>query len=216
MPVKMLPTLEDFLKFKEQILVLGFKQIGKKEFENDFYRLDLKAPRSQPSREAGFEFFSNGLRVKVWTTFVEPMSEARSSDLGWVLITKGDDAQYFAHPMRRTKNFFVNLLSYAKACKERIENRPTCNDQRCRRLFIIKIGKGGGRYWSCDNRELHGEKLPKEDWDAGLSDQSQIFVKQERKEKERYRTKRRKEGKSIGMAKITRKKWKVGMPQNKE
>lgn len=216
MPKLELPTMKDFLDFQTKMLKLGFKRIGKKEFKNDFHRLGLIAPRTKVGREAGFDFFANNLRVKVWTTFVEEIEQARPSDLGWVLITKGDDAQYFAHPMRRTKNFFFNLFLYAKACKERIENRPACKDKKCRRLFVIKKGKGGSRYWACSNTEYHGSKPPREDWDYGLSEQSKEFVEKEREEKKRYRDKRREEGKTVGRAKIIRKKFLVTMPQNLE
>ena len=216
MPEKVLPTLEDFLEFQKKMTGLGFKKIGKKQFTNDFYRLELSAPRHRPGREAGFEYFANNLRVKVWTTFVEDWQEAKPVDYGWVLITKGDDAQYFAHPKLRTTNFFANLFLTAKACMERIEHRPCCEDKRCRRMLTITPSRGGGRYWRCDNVELHGRALPKADWDTGLSNESLIYVKEQRKLKARYRKKRIAEGKSVGMAKIIRKKWTIGMPQNKE
>lgn len=210
----MLPTFEDFLAFQKEMLKMNFKRNEKKEFKNDFYRLGLMVPRPRIGREAGFEFFVNGLRVKVWTTFIEEMEQARASDLGWVLITEGDIAKYFAHPTRRTKNFFKNLLQDAKACKERIIARPVCQDKKCRRLFVIQKGKGGGRYWTCGNKEYHGNDLPAQSWDTGLSTESMHFVTRKRKQRKQYAEKRRAEWKSVGRAKIIRKKFIITCPQN--
>ncbi len=216
MPKKVLPTQEDFLNFSIQMNALGFKKVSTKQFQNDLYRLDLQPPRHKEGREVGFEYFANNLRVKVWTTFVEEWGEARSEDLGWVLITKNDKALYFAHPMRRTKNFFVNLLSYAKACKERIEHRPCCPEKTCRRMFVIKKTKHGGVYWACSNTELHGVKVPRASWDHGLSPESIAFMKVERAEAKRYREKRIENWQSVGQAKVIRKKWIIKNPNNLE
>ncbi len=95
MPKKMLPSVADFEQFSRDMQKYGFRAITKPEFFKSFQRLGLRAPRRRLGREAGFIFSANGLNVYVWTTFLMAEQSARDEDAGWVLITKGDKAEYF-------------------------------------------------------------------------------------------------------------------------
>lgn len=214
MAQKQLPTQTDFLEFQNQMTQLGFRKREHKTLRDAVIRLGLVNPRNHPGREASFEYHAFELKVVVHTTFVEELQKARDQDLGWVLIVKGDTVLYFAHPNRRTKHFFRNLYRNAKACKERIDNRPLCPE--CKRAMEIVNGKGlGARYWRCKSPFHKSKSLITTDWDHGLSIESLLFVETTRAVRARYNKMRKAQGKPYGTARIIRKRWKIQNPQNK-
>jgi len=210
---KVLPTEDDFAEFTGKMERNDFRQTKKKEFAQDFRRLDLQAPRKKYGREIGFHLSQpNGLTVVVWTTFLVNERVARDEDSGWVLIKQGDEVLYFAHPIRRTKGFFTRLYAHALLARYRVLNRPLC--PHCHAYMDIKMGRGlGARYWRC-NSNKHLGKIGRASWDVGLPSEATEFVRQERKDRERYRRRRAKEGKKAGHSRLLRKKWKVGKPEN--
>ena len=212
MPVKRLPTLEEFSDFKQKILDQGFREILKPEFTKTFERLGLVAPRYKEGREIGFSFSANNLHVIVWTTFLAVEQKAREQDLGWVLITEGDKAQYFAHPFRRTAGFLVKLLRYAWITKFRIVNRPLC--PVCGKYMKISRGSNPkSRYWLCPKNDIHNSKESMT-WDVGLGPKAQKFLDGERALRARYNKMLKKAGKPINQAMRKRKRWRVNKPQN--
>ncbi|MEK7558488.1 MAG: hypothetical protein AAB507_01525, partial [Patescibacteria group bacterium] len=163
---KVLPDAETFVRFKKVLLKRGFREISPVEFRKDFQRLGLKAPSPREGREVGFRFWSNGLEVVVWTTFLAGEGRAREEDAGWVLIKDGDKPLYFSHSLRRTKNFLRNLLWHAGIAKWRAEHRPLC--PMCQKRMRIAHGKGiKSRFWACINPAFHAKAvfLP---WDHEL------------------------------------------------
>ena len=208
-------TTDDFVKIENGLKSIGFREISEVEFKTTFRRLALKAPRSKPGREIGFIYQSNGLTVIVWTTFLVGEYIARDSDLGWVLIAKGDTAQYFAHPFRRTKNFARNILCHAWLAQFRIKNRPLCPE--CHRYMEITRGKGlKSRYWSCKNNKAHAEEKPTTDsWDRKMQPKAQKFIKAERRARAKYIKKRRANGQTTHQAMLARKPWQTRNPANK-
>jgi len=213
-PIKVLPTKDDFLKFKHKIEELGFRQKSTVEFKKDFSRLGLEAPRKRKGREVGFLYFANGLKVIVWTTFLKYEREARDKDEGWILIVEGDTALYFSHPIRRTEDFLMRLLRHAWIAKRRVEQRPLC--PQCKKFMMIVRGKGlGSRYWRCTNRKAHGTRgYIHASWDIEMPKKAAKFIARERKNRKRYRNKRTKEGKTWGQARFIRKPWKKTRPEN--
>ena len=213
-------TKDDFFKFKEIVEnnrgenQMGFRQITRLEIKSDFERKGLVSLKPKKGREIGFIFSANGLDVRIWTTFLVDDLTPRPSDFGWVLITNGDKAEYYAHPFRRTKNFFTNILRYAWICRWKILHRPLC--PKCHGYMDITRTKHlKARYWSCKNKAHAGEKF-REDWDCSLTvgSKTQKFLDKQRKIRHKYNAKRRKAGKEINVAMRKRRMWVVTRPEN--
>jgi len=225
MPVQILPSQNAFENFRAYLLKEGFREISFCEVFKTFARLGLEAPRYHPGREVGFCFEANGWKVYVWTTFVMSLqqarlraavasfgvAEARKEDAGWVLITEGDKILYSTHPLRRTRYFLRRLYKYALIAKMRVINRPLCPS--CQAYMDIERGKGlKSRYFIC--RKKAHPKPVFTNWDIGLSAWAKDFLKDERKKRALYRKKRRADGKTVGMAMLTRKRYKITRPEN--
>ena len=213
MPAKVLPDRERFKLFTQYMEKEGFRKLSGGEFSSSFNRLDLQAPRPRKGRETGFVFTAKGLTVHVWTTFLEREGRAREEDAGWVVITEGDRQAYYSHPIVRTEGFLRKLFRNAKIAKERVLNRPLC--PACRAFMDITQGRSlKTRYWSCGGKSRlhHIQTLP---WDYGLSDESIIFLKAERKARRKYRERLEKAGKTVTPAMLIRRPWVVRNPQNK-
>lgn len=215
MPKQVLPDRRKFGFFLYYMTrKLHFRKIERVEFRYDMERLGLQAPRRREGREIGFSFWANGLTVVVWTTFLEPLGPAREEDTGWVLIKEGDVPRYFSHPLRRTDGFLRKLYKYARACRERVLNRPLCPICNKKQMHIEYGKEVGQRYWACFNRRFHAEPNFVS-WDHGLSEESREFFKTERRERQRYYKLRRAQGKPLHVARFRRVLWKVTRPENR-
>lgn len=209
MPAQVLPSEKLFDNFKKYMVAVGFREINPKEKLKNFERLGLVFPKKIKGQEVGFCFEANGLKVFVWTTFVAKEEKARDQDSGWVLITEGDKALYFSHPMRRTKYFLRRLYKHALIAKERVLNRPLCPE--CKGYMKIKKGKAlKSRYWICKNHQ----KPIFQKWDYNLPEWILTFLKKERKLKTIYREKRKEVGKTTNQAMLKRKTAKITKPEN--
>ena len=211
MPKQNLPDQMSFEAFRRSLLSRGFRQISRPEFASDFKRLGLVAPSPREGREAGFFFYAHGLKVIVWTTFLEAEGRARKNDSGWVLITQGDKAKYFARKLHRTGNFFYRLLLAACIARQRVLNRPQC--PLCNAYANITMGKAlKSRYWSCRS-PAHQEyvSLP---WDYGLPEEVAKVVNRQRQERRADVKRRRARGETTGTAFKKRIGWKVTKPEN--
>lgn len=205
MPAKVLPGVLDFAWLTSELERLGFRPLTGVEFQKDFLRLALKAPRPRPGREAGFVFTANGLTVKVWTTWLIREGEAREVDAGWVLITDGDRVCYFSRPLHRTKNFVLNLFAQAWIQRWRVLHRPLC--PQCRQFMDIVSGRGlKARYWRCSRRHPDQQAVSL-DWDHSLPKRARQYVETLRRERRRYEKNRKTEGKPLHLALIRRKAW---------
>jgi len=162
----------------------------------------------------GFILTANGLTVYVWTTWLEESRQAREEDTGWVLILEGKEVKYFAQPVHRTKNFVENLLNRAWIARWRVLNRHQCCE--CGQFMSIAQGRHlKSRYWRCDNKTKHkGGRIVRLDWDHLLPRKTLAYVRGLRKHRERYRERRRAEGKPTDVAMLRRKPWqqKKGSP----
>ena len=207
MPKQVLPDLAGFEWLERRLREYDFRSTSKIEFQKDFLRLKLEAPRPQPGREAGFMFFANGLTVRVWTTWLRFEGKAREVDAGWVLIADGDQALYFNHSRRRTKHFLENLFMEATLAHTRVLHRPLC--PACNQLMNIVRGKAlKSRYWRCDRVECHEDRKPRtKSWDHGLSKEEKLYVKNLRKQRKKYRATQRKKGKNPFAALLKRRPW---------
>src|SRR5690606_37802215 len=116
------------LFLKAKLEEIGFKQKLSNDMQRIFERLGLELKRlnSKTKKEVGFEYSKNGLTVHVWTTWVAEDNAMNEQDSGWVLITEGDTAQYFAKPYKRCAGFIQRILSYAWIAMFKVENRPLC------------------------------------------------------------------------------------------
>lgn len=209
---KVLPDEEAFARFRRALLRRGFRGISPVEFKKEFIRLGLKAPSPREGREVGFVYTSSGLDVCVWTTFLAREGRAREKDAGWVLIKDGDNPRYFAHPLRRTKNFLRNLLWVACIARWRAEHRPLC--PTCNGRMRIAYGKGiKARFWKCVKPAFH-TKAVSLSWDYGLPQEALDFLRPLRKRRARYYAELRKQGKKPGAAIRRRIGWKISRPEN--
>lgn len=214
MPKQVLPDAMSFAAFSRALERRGFRKLSCGEFRSDFRRLALRAPQMRQGRETGFVFMANGLKVQVWTTFVEAEGCAREHDAGWVLIKQGDKIRYSSRPHHRTQNYLYNLLLSACVARQRVLHRPLC--PKCASRMNIAFGKGlKARYWQCLRRDGHDDgKVTSVDWDFGLPDDVLAFVERNRKKRAQYRKELRRKGKSAGVAMSQRKRWVVRKPQN--
>jgi len=206
-----MPSKESFEYFTTEIEALGFIRIGTEETRKKLHEQNLHQPRKRKGREIGFKFYRNGLCVYVWTTYLHEKEEAREEDSGWVCITEGDTAKYFSEPLKRTKNFFKNMLIKARIAQYRIIHRPRC--LYCKDTFLdIVRGRGvRSRYWKCGNTNRHEEdvKVYTLPWDTGMPPKARAFLDKKRKKKKSYNKKRIAEGKETYTAMKNRKPWKA-------
>lgn len=207
MPEQVLPTVESFSRFEEELKKRGFRKISKGEFKKQYLRLGLKAPRPRHGREVGYTFHANQYTVVVWTTWIEREQSAREEDAGWVLIAKDDEVLYFSHPLHRTKNFINNLLMQARIACWKVRNRPLCPE--CKNFMDIVKGQAlKQRFWKCSRSELHkGGKNRFRDWDYGLPEEAIKYLKPLRKRRAKYYAALRAVDKEPHKAMLKRKKW---------
>jgi len=186
MPKKVLPTIKSFGDFRGLMQDCGFKKLDGDEM------MIYSTLRPMAEKEFGFEYSANGLSVIVWTTWVESVSAAQESDMGWVLIIQEGEKAY-SHCFNRTKNFLLRLLRYARIAKRRIVARPVCEEHS---IFMrVKFGRGiKSRYWACSEKNHRDKKSARRDFDFGLTDEMKKFLEAERKMRARWIEKLRKEG----------------------
>jgi hypothetical protein len=206
MPIKVLPDKEAFGHFCLYMEKEGFRKLSGAEFLIPFRNLDLHAPRPREGRETGFVFTDKGLKVHIWTTFLESEGEAREEDSGWVLITENGRRDYCSHPLMRTEGFLRKLFRTAQIAKERVEKRPHC--PTCNAFMHIAKGRAiKSRYWKCTGTSPHYHRMRTLPWDYGLCDESIIFLQAQRRERRRYQTALKKAGKTVTPAILMRKPW---------
>jgi len=217
---------EAFLDFDDKVRgeKMNFLKNLKKYSYRDFQRLDLKPPRKIVGREVGYFFEANGYKVKIWTTILEDQRKPRDkgTDVGWVLITKGDVVVYYAKCFLRIDDkFFLRILRYAWIAREKVLNIPLCRE--CKRQMEIKRNsKTNQTYFSCENvlGHSHVGKIS-ESWDKPLEGKLKAleFLGIRRKQTAAYNKKNReafeKDGTPIPTSKAKiRKSWIVGNPDN--
>lgn len=215
MPAQVLPNWESFSSFEREMRKLDFRVISIFEFRDRFRRLGLKAPRPRFGSEIGFTFHANGLDVVVWTTWLVKERFARKEDAGWVLISDGDEALYFSHPIHRTKNFFKNLYRHAWIARWRALHRPLCPE--CRGYMRIARGRAiKSRYWSCRERSRHqGRLIVRLDWDFGIPPRARKFLEALRKMRQSQFLSQRREGRAANVAPLRRKPWEIRRAENR-
>lgn len=214
-------TENDFKFLKENLLSIGFHLKGEINFKKDFQRLGLEAPRKLTGREQGFFFTENGLTVKVWTTYLEKEKKFRDigEDMGWVLITEGDTAIYFAKPIKRTTSFIQNLLRKAWIAKWRVQNRPLC--KQCKSYMDVKSNKMRQYFWGCFNNVYHHQNEPVFlGWDSigpdgNLPKKAKAYTDSLRKKIILYKKRDKKLGIIRTPARKIRKPWPITKPENK-
>jgi hypothetical protein len=217
------PTPEGFEWFCIEMQILNFQKTGTKQIRKDFIRLDLeKQIRKIEGIETGFNSSNGTYVVRIWPTFLEKENKLRDmgTDVGWVIITKGDKmvycAQYFT---RRNKNFFMDMKEYARITQYKIFNTPLCPCKACEKEMEIHRKTGTRQYfWICKNREKHTTPQYRS-WDYGLEEKDIKFLGIRRAQTSAYKKKNQKaleeKGTPLPIPKaVTRKIRKVGRPDN--
>ena len=211
---------KDFIEIKNALEKLGFTSVSRYAMRRVFTRLDLHPPKKnvKGGSEVGFIYkpveSSNNYSVYVWTSYVPDLGHARPEDFGWVLITDGDKALYFAHPLIRTMGFKKKLLSYAWISMYKVLHRPVCPE--CGAWMHITPSKGiSSRRWCCKAVKAHkSHKWITLPWDFGLGPKAIAFLEKERKFQRKYRAKRRKNGQPTDVAITNRQRWEIRKPEN--
>lgn len=211
-------ALEDMKIIDRQMLGIGFRSLSYKDFHKNFTRLKLRAPRMIRGCEEGYIYHNNDYTIYCWTTFVKTLNtfRAKGEDLGWVLITDGDEAVYFARPFKRTsKSFVKRFLSYAWVTKWKVDNRPLC-DQCQAWMHVFRRPKTRQYMWVCKKSNSHlNNKWQFKNWDQELPPKAQVFVNLRRKDTQRYNKKNKKAGLHPTPSAQLRSPWIMGNRSNK-
>lgn len=223
MPQRVRISQETFENLKEKIVQMGGRILGEDEKRKTYESIGLVPPKRRKRNlpEVGGIFFINGLIIFVWTSFVMKTNEDNWEDHGWVLIVcrerfETKEKKYFGQPKNRTKNFEDNLIRELELAIAHAKGRPNCSV--CKRRMVIykkyhQKTKSISVMWACFNKEKH-EKPTFEDWDIGLSDEQQDFVKKRRKVRSKKRQTDLENGIERTPAKLLRKKWHINHPEN--
>ena len=192
----------DFDQFMVIMLMLGFK---------------LMKPK--PGRQEGFEYFKNGLRVIVWTTFVTNEGRTREEGSGKVITLESNRVVYMGTFKNRTKFFFENLFIYALAAKERVDHRPY---SKCHKLMNIYQGEKKQKkdaeeeksiskrtcFWVCPVKShRHKGGCPTKSWSLGLSDEVLSVMVKKWDRASKYYDQLRAKGKKVNVFLTIRKSW---------
>jgi hypothetical protein len=220
MPQKIEYQKEDFIFLKSQLERIGFRQLSQSHRRDGSRRLGLVAPRKLSGSEVGFYYShpTNSLTAIVWTTYIEAEEKFREQDMAWCLIKKNDHVLYYSKPVRRTKNFLINLLSKAWIVKYRVDFHPLCH--KCDASMRIQQKANGGYFYACFKRDDHDNKKPVfTPWDSigpkgVLPKKAQAFVDKMRARLQAYRNRNSKAGIVRKPMSQIRKKWIMKRPQN--
>ncbi|KKQ35164.1 MAG: hypothetical protein US50_C0023G0006 [Candidatus Nomurabacteria bacterium GW2011_GWB1_37_5] len=225
------PSKEEFAEFERKILELGYQKITNQEKHFDFDRLGLFAPegRKNEGPEVGYKFNQNHMTVKIWTSYVRKVNqvnqasqvnqvvELKKKDSVWIVYLIGDEAVQFQR-LYRTKTFLTRLLSFARAARNRVANRPLCPENKSMMIVVKRKLKKDlvngqvvtkywrAKYWRClckshktppQSSPYKGEEVPKkfytEHWEThGLDEIDLNFLKPRKKWRKKYYDKRRK------------------------
>lgn len=219
------PNPQGFEWFCEIMQKYNFQKIGSKQVRKDFYRLGLeKRFRRLESVEVGFAYASpcSDYVVKVWITVRKDNGQLRKlgTDVGWVIVTQGDELIYCArYFLRSNKKFFLNIARYAWISKWKIDNIPLCPYENCRRQMEIRRKTNTRQYYyCCQNSDVH-KKNQTLSWDYGLGPKAKNFLSIRRKKAASYNKKNKeafeKTGKPIPVPKAkTRRVRRFGRPEN--
>lgn len=206
----MLKEVRGFAHFEQLCLKLGFKKTTPGEARERLRQADKRSRRPQEGKETGFEFSAeNGLKVVVWTTYLEEKGEFRGkdTDVGWVLIIQNGKAVHFSRPAPRTKNFLLNLYRRVWINWCRVSNRPSCPE--CGKYMDIKRGRHlKQRYWNCEQWKLHNAKGRHTlDFNFALPPEAKKWTEKMYRKRKKYIARVKKTGKQPHTAMLKRKKW---------
>ena len=189
-------AVADFGPLKELFLgpKMQFRTIFGFETKQTLTRLGAIAPKKVTGSETGFSFEANNYKVVVWSSFVESENDWRKKDVARVLIVENDDIKYCSRDIRQTRFLPIRLARTAWIARWKVLHRPCCPE--CGGYMNIVNRKFRRYWWECLKKEAHssGKKvtLP---WDHGLPPKALAYVEKMRKPGDKYRRKRKKEGK---------------------
>lgn len=211
MPEGYIFDTEDFNRFKKVMLAIGFTLIKHKK-----------------GRQVGFEYFKNGLRIKVWTTFDPDEGRTREKGTAKIIILESNKVSYMGTPKHRTKYFFENLFIYALAAKYHVDNRPY---SKCHKLMNIYQGETWREkedaenkstskrqtFWVCPIKShRHEGGCPAKSWSIGLPNGILSVMVKKWNRAEKYYDKLRAEGKEVNVFLAIRKSWSEKFGEFKE
>jgi hypothetical protein len=209
---------EDYLVLDDILESQGYGPIEKRQKARDISRLGLHAPRKLTGSEEGRMYANNGYASKLWLTYLKDEERFRAvgEDVGWSIITEGDDLVYTATPIPRNEDFVLEMTQRAIVNKWKVDNIPLCPCKECNARMSIYRKRGTRQYmYICKSNPRHGDKKPRfRSWDYGLPDDIKDYVKAKRLLRKAYRDRKKKQGIVPIPKAVTRKKWVIGAPYN--
>lgn len=214
---------EKFDRFVAIMVKNGFRVVSPREKYEHRAVERLTPPKHRRPRPGQilleYEHKPTGMKTLVWSTFAPSIGKLieQGDAMGWVIITspkadKSMDEEDYFHPVKRVGAYWNTLLNMAIAAKQRVEHRPQC--KQCSEFMDIarKHGVLKARFWRCATH-----RKEREGWDHGVSAHRLVIPLARRKMRKAYRDKRKKEGKPLHTAMLSRIPWSQGVqPQGLE
>lgn len=201
---------ERFDAFLQVMIRNGFRLIPQTEKKEHHKALGLIPPEGRKPRAGQSALIYSHItrmQVFVWTTFLPSTGELipKGDAMAWVLIINEVGGVEYFNPIKRIGLYWNSLKDSAIACKERVEYRPRCKREQCGKFMDIARRSDAvkARFWRCKDHPDESER-----WDHGVSPKKVDILKTKRKSRAMYKALRRKAGKSVNQAMLTRKKWK--------
>jgi hypothetical protein len=177
-----------FVEYEERIAILNAYLNKLKNFVKETKK--KKIPSGQEGLQTVLKYEYENFIIYVFTTFVWKTGEMKKSDEGWVFIIdkrKPKNVCFYSFPMRRTKNYLLNLEAYALAEKNRIDTMPCCDE--CKTVLTIKLVKGKGKLHQytldCPNFNYFHRKGTTKNFYTGMDSVHEAFLSDKFK---RYQT----------------------------
>ncbi len=215
-PKAPLLSAEDYQLLRELLLQTGYTPISKKHKAKEMERLALVAPRRLEGSEEGWRYSSNGYTAVLWTSFLPTKQKFRDvgTDIGWVIITQGDEIAYSATPIPRRKDFVLRMARKAWVTKWKIDNIPLCPCCNAR-MAIYRRPMTRQYLFVCKKSEQHHDGVFRfRSWDYELPRNAQAFIDLEPSIREAYRDKDAARCIIRTPKAAIRKKWEVGKTEN--
>lgn len=150
-------TVDDYVFADEVLRSIGYSVITKKDKSQDFFRLELEAPRPIIGSEIGYRYSNKEYTSKIWLSYDPVLKKFRDvgTDAMWPIITQGDELVYSAKPINRTsREDILKILRYAWVNKWKIDNIPPC--QCCNaRMVIFRKPNTRCYMYACKRTEAH-------------------------------------------------------------
>jgi Zn ribbon nucleic-acid-binding protein len=214
---------EKFSVLVERLSKHGFRVVGRPEMSGYQKATKLIPPngrKPRPGQLALVYTHMNGTRVLCWTTFNEAFGKFIDKGLAaaWVLIlNQQGEARHISRMIKRVDKFVDRIFKECLINKNRVAGSAYCPSCSAPTKLAWRREYVRGRYWICSRAGVHmsnGDKPPTFPFNHGLSGKLLEYVEARNVRRDKYASKRRKEGKDPYHQMKTRKRWLRGNRPN--